>query len=51
MKKKKTKIMKKGKKLIEKSWKDPMVQEYVDRQKKLAKSTLKKAIRRIGKKI
>lgn len=40
-----------GKKILEKAWGDPLVQEYVGKQKKLAKSTLRKAIRRVEKKI
>ena len=45
------KAVKKGKKLLRKAMKDPLVKEYVAKQKKLAKSTLRKAIRRVEKKI
>ena len=41
----------KGKKLVRKAMRDPLVREYVAKQKKLAKSTLRKAIRRVEKKL
>ena len=45
------KVAKKGKKLLAKAWKDPLTQEFVRGQKKLARSTLKKAIKRARKKV
>ena len=51
LRKKMKKAVKRGKKLIRKAMKDPLVMEYVAKQKKLAKSTLRKAIRRVEKKI
>lgn len=51
IRKKVRKIAKKGKKLLKKAMSDPLVKEYVEKQKKLAKTTLKKAIRRVEKKI
>jgi hypothetical protein len=50
MKRKKiNKTLNKGEKLLEKVWKDPLVQEYFEKQKKLFKSTLNKAIKRAEK--
>ena len=43
------KAVKKGKKLLAKAWKDPLTQEFIRGQKKLARSTLKKAIKRARK--
>jgi len=45
------KISKKGKSFAKKVWNDPLTQEYVQKQKKLVKATLRKAIRRVEKKI
>jgi hypothetical protein len=43
------KTINKGEKLLEKAWKDPLIQEYFEKQKKLFKSTLNKAIKRAEK--
>jgi hypothetical protein len=43
------KTINKGEKLLEKAWKDPLVQEYFEQQKKLFKITLNKAIKRAEK--
>jgi hypothetical protein len=47
--KKKSKMSNQVEKLLEKAWKDPLVQEYFEKQKKLFESTLRKAIRRAKK--
>lgn len=49
--KKINKMVNKGEKMLEKAWKDPLIQEYFENQKKLFKSTLKKAIKRAEKNI
>lgn len=41
----------KGKKLVRKVMTDPLIREYARGQKKLARSTLKKALRRVEKRI
>lgn len=45
------KTINRGEKLLEKAWKDPLVQEYFEKQKKLFKTTLHKAIKRAEKNI
>ena len=41
------KISKKGEKILKEVWDDPLTQEYVRKQKKLAEEAIKKAIHRI----
>jgi hypothetical protein len=43
------KTVNEGKKILEKAWQDPLVQEYFEKQKKLFKITLNKAIKRAEK--
>ena len=51
LRKKVKKAVKKGKRLLKKAMSDQLVKEYFAKQKKLDKSTLRKAIRRVEKKI
>jgi|GEM_PF-3763310 hypothetical protein len=44
-------VISKGKQLVSKAMKDSLVREYVRGQKKLARSALKKAIKRVEKRI
>ncbi|MBI2449496.1 hypothetical protein HYV49_04330 [Candidatus Pacearchaeota archaeon] len=44
-------LLKNSKKLVKMAMRDPLVKEYVAKQKRLAESTLKKAIKRARKKL
>jgi len=45
------KISQESKSLAKKVWRDPVTKEYVQKQKNLARATLKKAIRKVEKSI